>query len=64
MEIVFNIDYDTEELNLVVDNCCTAQVYLGDNDKLVFKNFEKLEDELLQRTLKNACKSMFELFRE
>ena len=60
MDIIFNSDFDTEEVYAVVDNSIKIRMF-KDGDHFKFKNFEKLDDDVLQRKLKQICKLLLSL---
>lgn len=60
MDILFNIDFEAQEIYAVVDNSIKLTVIKNDTH-FKFKNFEKLDDDILQQKLKNICKLLLAL---
>jgi len=63
MDIIFNIDFESEEVHAVVDNSIKVKM-IKDGESYKFKNFDKLDDDVLQRKLKNICKLLLSLEEE
>ena len=60
MDIIFNIDFEAEEVHAIVDNSIKVRMF-KDGESYKFKNFEKLDDDVLQRKLKQICKLLLSL---
>lgn len=59
MDFNFSIDFDAEEVYVVIDNATTL-VVTKDDCSYIYKNFEKIEDTL-QDKLKQICKILLTL---
>lgn len=60
MELNFNIDFDSGEVHIVVDNGTTLSAYKADN-MVKFKNFHKLDDEAASDVIKDICYRLLRL---
>lgn len=60
MELVFNIEFDYDEISILVDNHITLTVIRDDKNKFIYKGFSKLE-EPAKNILKDVSKRLFSL---
>jgi hypothetical protein len=61
MTFEFNYDPEAEEINIVYDN----YIYMKadtDNGKIRYFNFGKIEDEEVEKLLKDLCKQTFNIW--
>lgn len=58
--MTFEFDYntETEQITIVYDGSFVLNARF-DNEKPVFKNFDKIQDEEIEHILKNLCKNMY-----
>lgn len=61
MTFEFNYDLDAEEINIVYDNCIYMKADI-DNGKIRYFNFGKIEDEEVEKLLKDLCKQTFNIW--
>ena len=59
--MTFEFDYntDTDEITIVYEGAYTLKASY-DGTRVIFKNFDKIEDELFEKILKNLCKQTFD----
>lgn len=60
MNVSFDVDFDSGEVYIVLDNSITMQVYKYD-EEIKYKHFDRINDEELQRVLKNTAKNLLAL---
>jgi hypothetical protein len=58
----FEFDYDTEaeQITIVYDGVFTLTVDY-DGEKLIFKNFDRVEDDEIEKILKTLCRAAFDV---
>jgi hypothetical protein len=61
MDISFDIDFDTEEINIIVDNTLTLRAYKNSDGRTVYKRFENIESDDVQDKIKSVCAILFTL---
>jgi hypothetical protein len=61
MNFDFTYDGETEEINIIYDNQLALKAFM-ENNRCVFQNFSKIEDENVEALLKNLCKQTFHIF--
>jgi hypothetical protein len=59
MELSFTVDLDAEEIHIVVDNMSTLKAYKNTDNKIMYKNFDKLDTDDLQDKVKEICIILF-----
>ena len=60
LDINISIDFDAEEVHIIVDNSITIYAS-ADDDGVKFHNFHKIDDENLADLLKQYCRLAFNL---
>jgi hypothetical protein len=60
--MIFEFDYNTdaEQITIVYEGSCVL-IASFDGEKLVFKNFDRVNDDDIENMLKNLCKAAFEV---
>jgi hypothetical protein len=60
MTFDFNYDPESEEIHITYDNCVTIRAY-QERGKIVYVNFNKVDDEDIIKLLKNLCQQTFDI---
>lgn len=58
MRFEFDYDIETDQITIVYDGAFTLTADFDGSD-VVFKHFEKIDDEQLENILKNLCRDAF-----
>ena len=58
MRFEFDYDIETDQITIVYDGAFTLTADF-DGDTVLFKHFEKIDDEQLENILKNLCREAF-----
>jgi hypothetical protein len=61
MDLTFNIDFDAAEVHIIVDNHLTLVVTEGDHNSYIYKNFDKLDDDVVQSKIKSVARILLTL---
>lgn len=64
MNLIFDIDFDSEELSLIVDDTYSVKAYIGEDGKIRYKNFDRIDNDTVQDKLKDICKELLQLLEE
>lgn len=56
MSFNFEVDYDAAEVHIIVDDTVVLKVTKVDDNEFRYKGFDKLDDDDLQRIVKQATK--------
>ena len=57
MRFEFDYDLDTDQITIVYDNVCVLKVDF-DDERPVFRNFDKLPDDETEQLLKKFCRDV------
>jgi hypothetical protein len=60
MNFDFNYDPESEEIGITFDNSVTLRAY-QQNGKIIFVNFDRIDDADVEDLLKNLCKATFDM---
>jgi hypothetical protein len=60
MELNFSIDHDASEVHGVFDDAIAFSVILDNDDRIICRNINKLDDEL-QKPIINICRQLLKL---
>jgi hypothetical protein len=58
MNFEFSYDPESEEIHITFDNCVTMRA-TQENGKILYTNFEKVDDEDIEKLLKTLCVETF-----
>jgi hypothetical protein len=60
MNFEFNYDPESEEISITYDNSITLRAY-QQSGKIIFVNFDRVDDPDIEDLLKNVCKNTYSL---
>lgn len=60
MDLTFSIDFDAAEIHGVVDGATTFTV-IKDDDRYIYKNFDRIDDDVLKDKLKGICRELLQI---
>lgn len=58
MNFEFNYDPESEEIHIIFDNCISLRA-VQENGKIVYTNFNRIDDEDIEKLLKTLCVQTF-----
>lgn len=59
MDLEFNIDFDSEDIKILINNSVTLSASKDTDGEIIYKRFERLDSEELQEQLKKVVKILF-----
>jgi hypothetical protein len=58
MRFEFDYDIETDQITIIYDGAFSLSASY-DGSEIVFTNFDRIDDDLVELALKNLCRSMF-----
>ncbi len=59
MNLDFEVDFDAQDISLIIDNSISLSAYKEVDDSIIFNKFNRIESLDLQDKLKEICRILF-----